>query len=62
MDAFSTAIVGIIITYFSIPHVKTAYDVSEYLSNFGPRIWNLVPSTLNEFFSHQLIVEDRLQN
>ena len=33
---------------FSIPYVKTVYHGSESLSNLGPRLWNLVPSTLEE--------------
>ena len=34
--------------FFSIPYVKTVYHGSESLSNLGPRIWDLVPSTLKE--------------
>ena len=33
---------------FSIPYVKTVYHGSESLSNLGPKIWNLVPSTLKK--------------
>ena len=35
-------------SFFSIPYVKTVYHGSESLSNLGPRIWDLVPSTLKE--------------
>ena len=35
-------------SFFSIPYVKTVYHGSESLSNLGPRIWDLVSSTLKE--------------
>ena len=35
-------------SFFSIPYVKTVYHGSESLFNLGPRIWDLVPSTLKE--------------
>ena len=46
-------------SFFSKPYVKTVYHGSESLSNLGPRIWDLVPSTLKElgnvnFFKTQI--------
>ena len=35
-------------SFFSILYIKTVYHGSESLSNLGPRIGNLVPSTLKE--------------
>ena len=35
-------------SFFSIPYVKTVCHGSESLSNLGPRIWDLVPSTLKK--------------
>ena len=35
-------------SFYSIPYAKTVYHGSESLSNLGPKIWNLVPSTLKK--------------
>ena len=46
-------------SFFSLPYANTVYHGSESLSNLGPRIWNLVPSTLKKlddfrFLRHKL--------
>ena len=35
-------------SFFSLPYANTVYHGSESLSKLGPRIWNLVPSTLKK--------------